>query len=145
MSKIKKSTKCDIDQMANELLATMNAYKDVTVEAMTSAVIKTANEAVKELRQANPQGSGKYGSWGKYNRGWRAVRDKKTKGKFKYDMIVHNPLHYRLTHLLEKGHAIVKGGRTVGSAKAFEHIEPVAEKCENILYENLMHELERNT
>ena len=32
-----------------------------------------------------------------------------------------------MTHLLEKGHQLRKGGRKVGNVKAFEHIAPVNE------------------
>lgn len=40
---------------------------------------------------------------------------------------VYNKKHYQLTHLLEKGHQLRKGGRKVGNVKAFEHIAPVNE------------------
>lgn len=138
-------SKCDIDQLANEVLLRLNAYKDVTTEAMISAVLKTSNEAVKQLQNAHPPGSGKYSSWDDYNKGWTASRDQKAKGKYKYDMVVHNKSKYRLTHLLENGHAIVAGGRTKGKTNKFEHISPVAQLCEDLLMDNIIHELERNT
>lgn len=40
---------------------------------------------------------------------------------------VYNKKNYQLTHLLEKGHQLRRGGRTYGNVKAFEHIAPVNE------------------
>ena len=44
---------------------------------------------------------------------------------------------YQLTHLLEHGHAMQQGGRS----KAFTHIAPVAEKCEEKLMQRMIHGL----
>ena len=37
---------------------------------------------------------------------------------------------YSLVHLLEKGHQLRKGGRTIGEVKPMEHVAPVQEKSE---------------
>lgn len=124
-----------VDQLANEISKTLKAFEGATDEAVKSGVLDTAEEAVKELRAANPQGSGDYSSWKDYNRGWgikASVRGKKT------EATVHNKTKYRLTHLLEKGHAKVNGGRT----RAFPHIAPVADKCEKWLVENVKKRVE---
>lgn len=127
--------KIAVDQLANEISKTLKAFEGATDEAVKSGVLDTAEEAVKELRAANPQGSGDYSSWKDYNRGWgikASVRGKKT------EATVHNKTKYRLTHLLEKGHAKVNGGRT----RAFPHIAPVADKCEKWLVENVKKRVE---
>ena len=124
-----------VDQLANEISKTLKAFEGATDEAVKSGVLDTAEEAVKELRAANPPGSGDYSSWKDYNRGWgikASVRGKKT------EATVHNKTKYRLTHLLEKGHAKVNGGRT----RAFPHIAPVADKCEKWLVENVKKRVE---
>lgn len=130
--------KVSVDELSNVILEYLENFKDVTEEACESGVLETADEAVKDLRSAHPVGSegqqaGKYNSWDKYNSGW-TKRSSKMKTKEKGILaVVYNEKHYRLTHLLEKGHALVGGGRT----QAFPHIAPVEEKCEDNLIKNI--------
>lgn len=100
----------------------------MTEEAAWNGVSDTSKTALQELRSAHPSGSGRYGSWDKYNRGWTVKKTKRDK-----TATIHNATDYQLTHLLEKGHAKVNGGRT----GAFPHIAPVAEKCEDALLKNI--------
>ena len=125
--------KVSVDELSNVILEYLENFKDVTEEACESGVLTTAEEAVKDLRSAHPAGSGKYGSWDEYDSGW-TKRDSKMKTKEKGILaVVYNEKHYRLTHLLEKGHALVGGGRT----QAFPHITPVEQKCEENLIKNI--------
>ena len=125
------SKKCKVDQMTDVIMGYLKEFEEVTDDAAWDGVTETAKEAVKELRNAHPAGSGKYGSWDKkYNKGWTVKKTKRDK-----TATVHNATDYQLTHLLEKGHALRQGGRT----QAFPHIAPVAEKCE----ENLMRNIKR--
>ena len=125
--------KVSVDELSNVILEYLENFKDVTEEACRDGVLTTAEEAVKELRSAHPAGSGQYGSWDKYDSGWtKRASTMKTKEKGIL-AVVYNEKHYRLTHLLEKGHALVSGGRT----QAFPHIAPVEEKCEDNLIRNI--------
>lgn len=117
-----------VDDLSKAILEELKNYEGVTEEAAWSGVADTSKEAVQQLRKAHPAGSGEYGSWDKYNRGWTVKKTKRDK-----TATVHNATDYQLTHLLEKGHAKVNGGRT----RAFPHIAPVAEKCEGELLENI--------
>ncbi len=123
------SAKVKVDQLASEINKVLEEYIDFTEEAVDKGVSETADEAVKELRNAHPPGSGQYGPWDKkYNKGWTVKKTKRDK-----TATIHNATDYQLTHLLEKGHAKQNGGRT----RAFPHIAPVAEKCEDNLVKNI--------
>ena len=121
------------DQLAKEIEQALADFAGVTEEACDKGVSETANEAVQALRNAHPAGSGDYGSWDKrYNKGWKVMQTKTDK-RYHRKATIHNATDYQLTHLLEKGHAKVNGGRT----RAFPHIAPVADKCENDLIQNI--------
>lgn len=124
--------KVKIDNLASELTKTLQQYAGATDEIVDKAVSLTAKEAVSELKKANPPGSGQYGSWKEYNQSWKVTQTKRDV-RYHKKATIHNEKHYRLTHLLEKGHALVNGGRT----RAFPHIAPVAEKAEKELFENI--------
>lgn len=124
--------KITVDQLEKEILASLDAYIGTTEEACEKGVTETAKDAVKALRNAHPAGSGRYGSWDEYNKGWKITQTKNDKRNHK-ECAIHNATHYQLTHLLEKGHALQQGGR----AQAYPHIAPVAEKCEDELVKNI--------
>lgn len=120
--------KTSIDDLTREFMKALDQYKDACDKNADEAVKVTAKEAAQELRKANPPGSGKYRSWKAYNKGWTVTQTKRDKSA-----TVHNKDHYQLTHLLEKGHALVQGGRS----KAFPHIAPIAEKAEENLLKRM--------
>ena len=128
------SKKVKVDNLTKAILTELENFKDVTDEACDKGVSETAKKAVKELRNAHPKGSkgqaaGKYGSWDEsYNKGWKVMQTKTDK-RYHKKATIHNATDYQLTHLLEKGHATRDGGRT----QSFQHIAPVAEKCEDEL------------
>ncbi len=127
------SKKVTVDNLASAIMHELEEYRDITDEAVQKGVSETAKEAVRELRNAHPAGSGKYGSWDKsYNKGWKVMQTKTDK-RYHRKATIHNETDYQLTHLLEKGHALHQGGRT----QAFQHIAPVAEKCEDELLQNM--------
>lgn len=126
------SKKIKIDDLSKEISNIMKDYVDATEECVEKAVTKTAKEALRELKGANPPGSGKYGSWSEYNKSWK-ITQTKTDKRYHKKATIHNVKYYRLTHLLEKGHAMVGGGRT----REFPHIKPIADISELSLMENI--------
>ena len=103
----------NVNQMANQIANALRDYSNVTREQVNEIAELIAKRGVVKLRTA---GSFKDIS-GDYRKGWRA---KKVGNKW----VVHNATDYQLTHLLEKGHAKVGGGRS----QTFPHIKPVEQE-----------------
>lgn len=62
--------------------------------------------------------------WHEYADGWVVDVYRKTK-----QAVVHNRDHYRLTHLLEKGHLITNKKGGVGFTAPFPHIRPAFDRA----------------
>lgn len=86
----------------------MKAYSKEVAEDLEKAKIEVAKLGVRKIKEKSPVKTGDY------KRGWR-------RKKTRTGQIIHNKDEYRLTHLLEHGHAKRNGGRT----KAQPHIKPV--------------------
>jgi hypothetical protein len=125
-----------VDELSKAIETAVSDYIGVTEEAAAKGCKETADKACEELHTATPPGAERYGSWDAYNNDWMVTEDKKKKRGVSY--IVHNRNHYRLAHLLEKGHAIKGGGR----ARAFPHIAPIANKAEEELLDNIKKNIE---
>ena len=98
----------------------LQEYAGNVTEGTKAAVKKVAEQAKKETQAASPRRTGRY------KRGW-AVKEEVQ--RLSSEAIVHNRTSYQLTHLLEKGHALKRGGRTIGHVRAFPHIGPAEERA----------------
>jgi hypothetical protein len=98
----------------------LNEFRDVEFEVLQDALQTAGKDAVKELKSTSPKKSGKYA------RDWAV---KKTTKKGVVEVTVYNKNHYQLTHLLENGHALVKGGRKIGYVKPEPHIKKAEENA----------------
>ena len=114
------------DQLAQEIVKILDDYLDTTIDKMKEAVDKAAKQAVNELKTSSPKRTGAYA------KDWAAKKDRKA-NKWAYGKVVYNKKHYRLTHLLEKGHRKVNGGMVA----ARPHIAKVEEKAINTLVEGI--------
>lgn len=98
----------------------LNSYADGVKELIEEATRDVVKEGASRLKQT--KNTYKVRS-GEYNKSWTYKVQKK------YDevegTVYSRSPHYRLTHLLEKGHATRNGGRT----RAFPHIAPVNDYC----------------
>lgn len=94
---------------------------EVVYESMKS-VSDMAVRELKAVSRFSPNGN----PTGKYSADW----DKTTQStsRLARKIVVYNEDYYRLTHLLEKGHALRRGGRNYGSVKAYPHIKPVEDR-----------------
>jgi len=130
------SKKISVDELSRTISDMLEEFEGATDEQIEQALKTTSTATLEELRNANPPGSGKWGSWKEYNKDWKVSTTKRSKYK---TATIHNKSHYQLTHLLERGHAITssKGGRS--KTKAYPHILQAAENAE----EKFMAELEK--
>ena len=118
--------KTDIDGLDEAIKEQLEDWSNGELKrAVNESLEETAAAAAKSLRQGGPYKE----RTGKYTKDWtydqRTRRASVITGLNGYS--VYNKKHYMLTHLLEKGHQLRRGGRQLGNVKAFEHIAPVNE------------------
>ena len=107
----------DLNRALNKILT------DYSQEIQTNMGIVIRSTCGKGARELRRESKAKF-KGSEYAGGWKSkVEDHRlyTEGT------IYNEL-YSMPHLLEYGHAVIRGGRKVGEAKAHPHIAPVAEK-----------------
>lgn len=108
------------DKLAKTIQSYMEDFgRDVT-EAIGEAMDEVGKEAVNRLKNTSPK---KKRNGGRYAKGWKYQRDKKS--RLLIEGRVYNATDGSLTHILEKGHPIIRNGQVVGRVKPQKHIEPV--------------------
>ena len=108
------------DKLAKTIQSYMEDFgRDVT-EAIGEAMDEVGKEAVNRLKNTSPK---KKKNGGRYAKGWKYQRDKKN--RLLIEARVYNATDGSLTHILEKGHPIIRNGVVVGRVKPQKHIEPV--------------------
>lgn len=120
------------EKLTDEIQKILDEYGDEARAALAEAISETAKEAQTQLRSKNMGRK----LWKKYPKGW-SVQIKA--GRLDVEGIVYNKDHYRLTHLLEFGHATRNGGRT----KAFPHIAEVNAFAQKDVLERLREKLQK--
>lgn len=103
----------DINNLAQEFRTILEHYTSDIGELSQEVIEQVGEETVAELKQTSRKGARK-----KYARSWKLRKENNG------HVIIHNT-EYRLTHLLEKGHAKRGGGRT----RPFGHIRPAEERA----------------
>lgn len=123
----------NLDSTIEKILAD---YGEDAYKVLDKSVDRVAQEATDKLKAVQ------FKTGGEYSKSW--VADKEPSGRFATKVIIHNEEHYRLTHLLEKGHVVRNGrsritGESYGRTNAYPHIAPVEEWAK----EELPREVER--
>lgn len=110
-----------IGNVVNEIVNELRRYTTIVAEEVEEAKDIVSKDLVKNLKETSPKQTGAYA------RSWT-----RTKQGNKYIIHVKSP-HYRLTHLLEKGHAKVGGGRVAAKV----HIRPAEVQAINDYLERI--------
>lgn len=124
----------NISDLAEEVIRALEGYTERIAEEIPKVCEEVAKECVKELKQTSPKQSGNYAkSW---------AYKKQVGGRNRaVTFVVHNKKHYRLTHLLEKGHAKRGGGRT----RAMPHIAQAESRAMALLGDKILEAIANET
>lgn len=106
----------DLSDLGDIISETIHEYSDSVKEAIDDSVSETAKEVRDMVKEKAPVRTGRY------KKSIAIRREEEVFGNKRRRVYARSP-HYRLTHLLEKGHALRNGGRT----RAFKHWEPAEE------------------
>lgn len=108
-------------QFSAEIEKILKDYGTEIQKDVAQAAEESADKGVQMLKSSSPvnQDSGSRRKPGRYAKGWRVKKEGDTANP---SFVVHNATDYQLTHLLEFGHPLVRGGRQYGYAKAYPHI-----------------------
>jgi hypothetical protein len=106
-----------VDQLAAEIARGLAEYSQGVIEKVNVSSEKVGKAAVKKLKQTSPKKTGEYA------KSWTMKTEPEVGQPHKRIVHVKAP-HYRLTHLLEHGHAKVGGGRVEG----IPHVRPAEEE-----------------
>lgn len=99
----------------------LEEYSDEVIHVTEKIVQDLAKDSVKKLKAESPKREGK--SKHQYSKGWTYKLDK---GRLRTGAVIYGKKGtYNLAHLLEYGHVLRNGGRTVGEASARPHIQKV--------------------
>lgn len=109
------------DELAQAIVKELSDFENATEETVKAAVDKAAKSAVSALKTDSPKRTGKYAA------SWADKVDKSKKARVYTRIVYSKDPHYRLTHLLEKGHK-ARNGRFV-SARV--HISPIEKNAIN--------------
>ncbi len=119
-----------IDELASELARTLGKYTEEVGTQVKVATDEVMSTLVKDTKRDAPKRTGRY----------RKYIAKKTLFEDKYEKrvvwYVKKP-HYRLAHLLENPHNIVRNGVVIGRSAPYPHIRQNEEKANKAFEEKL--------
>lgn len=111
----------DIDDLTDVIMQELQAYSEEVTDQLKADVKQVGKECVQEVKNNAPQLSGAYKKSWKMRQVYESATDIR--------VVIHSAKEYRLSHLLEHGHARRGGGRVEGKP----HIQPAEENTEKKL------------
>lgn len=119
---LRNKTKVDLNKLGDEILETIKDYNAAVIVDVETVTRQLAHDTADVVESAWRSSGAPHAASSDYGREFDVTRRNLKTGRVSY--VVHaSGEDYRLSHLLEHGHAIVRGGRTVGEARAFPHFE----------------------
>jgi len=107
-----------IDNLVDAIMEVLEDYSKEVTENLKEDVKQVAKECMQDIKRNAPKDSGAYRKSWKVKKAYESANDIR--------VVIHSAKHYRLTHLLEHGHAKVGGGRVEGKP----HIGPAKQRAE---------------
>ena len=120
----------EIDNLAEAIAKELLDYQEEVAEGVFDAVDAAAKACNDEIKSHLSRGHGI--KTGKYKKSFSVTTTEETKFSKKKTWHVKAP-NYRITHLLENGHALRQGGRS----PAVKHITYGEEKAAQVLEEHI--------
>lgn len=120
-----------IDDLPMVVKKSLEEYCDFTSEEVKQIVQEVSESVKDEIMDKAPVDTGAY------RKSWRVSIQSETATSL--SVVVHSKKHYRLTHLLEKGHAKRGGGRVAAQV----HIAPAEKNAEKTLLEKVERSLKK--
>ena len=117
-----------VDGLADAVMEGLREYAALVTDDVKKAVREAGKTVKQEISATAPRDTGAYA------KSWAIKSVKETSDSL--EVVVHSKKRYRLTHLLEHGHAKRGGGRVAGRP----HIAPAEQKG----IEQLEREIERS-
>lgn len=111
--------KVTLDKLGPAVEQILREYEQDVLNGLSGATAQVAKTGAAAVRAGSPRLTGDYA------RGWTS---KTTTTRVGADAVIYNRTEYRLAHLLENGHALKHGGRTIGHVRSIPHIKPVEEE-----------------
>jgi len=114
-----------VDQLAKEVMDGLEEYAELAADVLKKEIQAAGKVAKTQIEQTAPRKTGRYA------KSWAVKKTSETSNSLA--VTVHSKNRYKLTHLLENGHAKRGGGRVA----AIPHIAPAEEKAAQSLEQNI--------
>lgn len=114
----------ELSSFSDEIKKILTQYGEDVQRIADKEVEEVSKEVVKKLKNESPKNTGGY------SKGWKM---KKKEGRLGIETTIYNSTHGWLVHLLENGHAKVKGGSVPGQP----HVKPAQKWAEFELLKRL--------